>query len=95
MDLLCYLYFLFVMLLRLVVKCLERADLLALVCDVYFVFVPFPCGILGQVWYLMVSIPDLCRLSYFDIFLKSMILDPFPTLKSDHGVQWNMFTYIN
>ena len=30
------------------------------------IFVTFPCGILGQVWYLIVSIPDLCRLSYFD-----------------------------
>ena len=29
------------------------------------VFVTYPCGILGQVWYLIVSIPDLCRLSYF------------------------------
>ena len=29
-------------------------------------FVTFPCGILGQVWYLIVSIPDLCRLSYFE-----------------------------
>ena len=29
------------------------------------VFVTFPCGILGQVWYLIVSIPDLYRLSYF------------------------------
>ena len=28
-------------------------------------FVTFPFGILGQVWYLMVSFPDLCRLSYF------------------------------
>ena len=25
----------------------------------------FPCGILGQVWYLILLIPDLCRLSYF------------------------------
>ena len=24
-----------------------------------------PCDILGQVWYLVVSIPDLCHLSYF------------------------------
>ena len=31
------------------------------------VFVTFPCVILGQVWYLIVSIPDLCRLSYFCI----------------------------
>ena len=50
----------------LVVTCWERADLLALVCDVYCVFVTFPCGILGQVWYLIVSFPDLCRLYYFD-----------------------------
>ena len=28
-------------------------------------FVTFPCGILGQVWYLIVSIPDCCHLSYF------------------------------
>ena len=28
-------------------------------------FVTFPCGILGQVWYLIVSFPDLCHLSYF------------------------------
>ena len=27
-----------------------------------------PCGILGQVWYLIVSHPDLCRLSYFNLF---------------------------
>ena len=33
------------------------------------VFVTFPCGILGQVWYLIVLIPDLCRLSYFDKIL--------------------------
>ena len=28
-------------------------------------FVTFPCGVLGQVWYLIVLFPDLCRLSYF------------------------------
>ena len=27
----------------------------------YCVFVTFPCGILGQVWYSTVSIPDLCH----------------------------------
>ena len=31
----------------------------------YCVFVTFPCGILGQVWLLIVSIPDLFHLSYF------------------------------
>ena len=29
------------------------------------VFVTFPCSLLGQVWYLIVSIPDICQLSYF------------------------------
>ena len=28
-------------------------------------FVTFPCGILGRVWNLIVLIPDLCPLSYF------------------------------
>ena len=49
----------------LVVTCRDRADLLALVCDVYCGYVSFPCGILGQVWYLIVSIPDLWHFSYF------------------------------
>ena len=44
--------------------CLERADLLTLVCDANCIFITFPCDILGQVWYLIVSIPDFCRLSY-------------------------------
>ena len=33
--------------------------------DVYCIFVTFPCCILGKVWYLIVSFPDVCRLSYF------------------------------
>ena len=40
---------------------------MALVCDVYCEFVTFPLGILGEVWYLIVSITDPCCLSYFDI----------------------------
>ena len=36
-----------------------------LVCDVYCDFVTFPFGILGQVWYMIVLIPDPCCLSYF------------------------------
>ena len=56
----------------LVVTCWERADLLALACDVC-VFVTFPCGILGQVWYLIVLIPDLCHLSYFKILTISSL----------------------
>ena len=49
----------------LVVTGRERADLMALVCDVYCDFVTFPFGISGQVWYLVVSIHDPCCLSYF------------------------------
>ena len=40
-------------------------------------FATFPFGILGQVWYLIVSIPDLCTLTYFklsiDIFRMQKI----------------------
>ena len=49
----------------LVVTRWERDDLLALVDDVYCICVTFLCGILGQVWYLIVLISDLCLLSYF------------------------------
>ena len=40
----------------LVVTCWERDGLLALmyVCDVFCVFVTFPYGVLGQVWYFIV-----------------------------------------
>ena len=31
-------------------------------------FVDFSIGILGQEWYLIVSIPDLCTLTYFNIY---------------------------
>ena len=31
------------------------------------VFVTFTCGIFGQVWYMIVLTPDLCRLSYFEL----------------------------
>ena len=34
----------------------------------------FPIGILGQVWYLIVSIPDLCNLTYFVIKTRNFIL---------------------
>ena len=58
----------------LVVTCLERADLLTLVFDALLFFGTFPCGILGQVWYLLVSIPDLCCLSYFAIIHSGVAL---------------------
>ena len=36
-----------------------------LVCGVFLCFVTFPCCVLVQVWYLIVSIPDICLLLYF------------------------------
>ena len=43
----------------LLVTCAEGTDPLALMCFVFScVFVIFPYGVPGQVWYLMVSIPD-------------------------------------
>ena len=83
MDRFRYLRFLFVchaflsVPVSLVITCLERADLFALLYVTFScVCVTFPCrGVLhvGQVWYFIVSIPDLCRLPYIhtiiDIFL--------------------------
>ena len=48
-----------------VVTCWEWADLLALVCGVLLCVCYFPIGILGRVWYLIVSTPDFCTLTYF------------------------------
>ena len=75
-DLLCFFCLIFAFFLYaavymcLVVTCWERADLLALVCDVLLWVCYFPIGIQGQVWYLIVSIPDLCTLTYFWIFTR-------------------------
>ena len=37
-----------------------------LVCDVFLCFVTFPYGVLGHVWYLIVSNPTHCLLTYFE-----------------------------
>ena len=55
----------------LVFTCWERADLLALVWVSYFEFVTFPIGILGQVWFLVVSIPDVRTLTYFAVITNA------------------------
>ena len=52
----------------LVLTCWERADLLALVGDVYCIFVTLTCGIVGQAWYLIGLFPGLCGLSYFKLW---------------------------
>ena len=73
MDPFCYLYCLYYAVLSvpcsLVITCWERADLLALLCVMFYcVFVTFLYGVSGQVWYLNASIPDLC-LFYFDLLV--------------------------
>ena len=56
----------------LVVTCWERANLLALKFVIFnCVFVTFPCVVQGHVWYLNVSISDLCLLTY--LLLKSFV----------------------
>ena len=47
--------------------CWERSVLLALVCGVLLWVCYFPNGILGQVRYMVVTIPDLCTLTYSDM----------------------------
>ena len=37
----------------------------SLVCDVFLCFCHFPMWCPGQLWHLIVSIPDLCLLTYF------------------------------
>ena len=57
-----------------VVTCWERADLLALLYEIFScVFATFPYGVLCQVWYLIVWIPDMCLLPYFDIVFLYII----------------------
>ena len=59
---------------------MEKADPLALSCFVFScVFVTYPYDVLGQVWYLIVSIPDLCHPLNFlnrsqNVFGKGQIL---------------------
>ena len=69
MDLLCYLCLVFVILSHLFIAALWSPAGKGLTSWLLFVvfncvFVTFPCGILGQVWYLIVSFPGLCLLSY-------------------------------
>ena len=55
------------------------------ICDGFLGFVTFPCGVLGQVWYLIVSIPDICPLPYFvnQVFKKDYFLKDKYCLKTD------------
>ena len=74
----CYLCPAFVMLSRLFIAALGSPVGEGLTSWLLFVmsncdFVTFLCGILGQVWYLIVLNPDLCRLSYFVFFNRTSL----------------------
>ena len=67
MDHFCYLCFVFVMFSCLFIAALWSPAGKGLTSWLKFscVFVTFSCGVLGQVWYMIISIPDLCLLTYF------------------------------
>ena len=77
MDHFCFLCLVFRMLSRLLIAALWSPagkglnSWLLLVMFIAFVLLSHFFGILGQVWYLIVSFPDLCRLSYFDVTIVS------------------------
>ena len=52
----------------------EKFDLLALLCVTFScVFVTFSYGVLGQVWYLIILIPDICLHLYFESFVRTKL----------------------
>ena len=74
MDQLCYLCLVSAILPRLFIAALWSPVGKGLTSWLLFVMskreiVTFPCGFLGQVWYLIALIPDLCRLSNFKVVL--------------------------
>ena len=83
MDHFCYLCFVFVMFSCLLIAALWSPagnGLTSWLSFVMFIVFLSLCGILGQVWYLIVPIPDLCHLSYFGVrfeilfdFLKKIL----------------------
>ena len=76
-DHLCYICIVFVMLWGLFIAALWSPAWLSFVM-LNCVFVTFPCGFLGQMWCLIVSIPDICPFYYFVVFVISThVLLPF------------------
>ena len=87
MDHSCYLCLEFVMLMRMFIAALlspAGKRLTSWLSFVMFncVFATLPCGILCQVWYLIVSIPDICHLSYFQ---------QNPNVKQIFSDNWRIF----
>ena len=50
----------------------------------------FPIGILGQVWYLIVSIPDLCTLTYF---VKQHLFQILGRVRQETFLNVNLLSY--
>ena len=80
----------FVKILRLFIAALWSPDGKGLASWLLFVmfncvFVTFPCGILGQVWYVTVLIPDLCCHRYFKV---ADTLESFPI---SEFLPWRVF----
>ena len=75
--------------------CLERADLLTLFCGVLLWVCHFPIGILGQVWYLIVSIPDLCTLTYFKRPFKKVLKKNGSLMKVESIAECSLRAFCN
>ena len=88
---LCFLCLVFLMLSRLIIAALWSlagkglTSRLLLVMFIVF-FVTLPCGILGQVWYLIVSFPYLCRLSHFAHIKRSCTQHDTVELSKQNGM---------
>ena len=58
---------------NLVITCWKKAGFLVLFCVMFScVFVTFLYGVMGQVWYLIVSIPDICLLDVISVMESGM-----------------------
>ena len=53
----------------------------------------FPIGILGQVWYLIVSIPDLCTITYFcqitHFHMQNVFISKVKLILNTKVLKWN------
>ena len=94
MDHMCYLCLVFVAHSRLFIAALRSSAGKRLTYWLSFVmfncvFLTFPCGIFVQVWYLIVSIPDLCRLYYFFNAALCFCADAMNTKISCYGPKYH------
>ena len=74
----------------LLVACWKMACLLALWCVVFSVFyVGFQCGVLGHVWCLIASIPDLCHFPYVHLQFKNTVFWT-PKIRNSRSFELNV-----